>query len=111
MSHLRELANIYPVPSEAVSLARVVAFKVSSNGSGGVGPFDRSYYVQFHGVSDARVNYTLVPPLGGLGSVSPDVAALPVSGFPLVLPLGATIIINNIGAGDRAYTASIWPMG
>lgn len=102
--------EITPVLATDPSAPRVVAFSVASMGTGGIGPYDRAMWVQLHGLADSRLSYTLVPPPGGLGGVSPDAAAVPVSGFPLALPLGASLVINNTGAGTRAYTATIWPM-
>lgn len=103
--------NIIGVSTSDTSAARVVAFSVDANGSGGVGPYPVANWVQLHGLSDTRLTYTLVPAAGGLGNVTPDAAAVPVSGFPLMLPAGASLIINNNGAGTRAYTASVWPAG
>lgn len=91
--------------------ARVVAFSIASNATAGLGPYDVDQAIQLHGLSSAQVSYTLVPAAGGLPSgVSPDAAQVPVSGFPLILPAGASLVINNTGAGTRAYSASIWPI-
>lgn len=102
--------DILPVLATDPASARVVAFSITGSGTGGIGPFERAMWIQLHGLTDSRLSYTLVPPPGGLGGVSPDAAAVPVSGFPLALPLGASLVINNTGAGTRAFTASIWPM-
>lgn len=94
-----------------INLCRVVAFSVPASGSSGIGPYDVDMAIQLHGLSDSRLSYTLVPALGGLPSgVSPDATQVPVSGYPLILPAGSSLVINNTGAGTRAYSASIWPI-
>lgn len=104
-------AGIIGVNTNDPRSKRVVAFSIAAGGTAGLGPFDLDQAVQLHGLSSSQVSYTLVPPAGGLpAGVSPDAAAVPVSGYPLILPAGASLVINNTGAGTRAYSASIWPV-
>lgn len=103
--------NVIARSAGDVNRCRVVAFSVASNGSAGIGPFDLDMAVQLHGLSSSQVSYTLVGAPGSLpAGVSPDAAAVPVSGYPIILPAGSSLVINNNGAGTRAYSASIWPV-
>lgn len=91
------------------SIPRAEAVAVEQGRAGSYGPFGEARWIQVHGVSDARVEYVVAPPVGTSPGVSPDRQQLPSQREPILIPLGAVLTIVNVGAGTRAFTLVSWP--
>ena len=101
-----QLTRSYPIGY--TPLGGIDVRPVGGSGSETWGPFEPWICMQFHGLVDDSLVYTLVGPPGSFSGMGPTQAPLINRTAPIRMPPGARLTVSNLRAASQTVSVVFW---